>query len=375
MSDLRVDTEAIEETYLRKDNDLWSVTPVWHPKSRDARIMSFIDAGKAKRVVNGVIRLFEAKTSVQHREAVEIFNQNLLWDGPPIRLSNKGHLRLATYLFKYFAHVRIIPTSVIISEPSVGKNLIEVDAVAVSYPHRVWWIPATLLLPREVAKNVHFKIGVDGDLDDGPVELFIGRLTNWPPFVITPIRSLNGILMGAIPHAFETPLGYVFDFMDGGDYYARKRNAQFKARHPDSTNPTWDWIQDLAYDIPNWAKEQAVIGAETAQALFGKTFDNIKDTINAIISFYVWVWNTFIGVVSNIANKASDVVQGGTSNGTPSAGLYATGPTAAPGGTAWTAGSAGAVGGGAKYYKGPAVTGTATGAPNLTGVRQVAMQS
>lgn len=37
----------------------------------------------------------------------------------------------------------------------------------------------------------------------------------------------------------------------------------------DSTNPTWDWVQDLAYDIPNWAKEQAIIGAETAQALFG----------------------------------------------------------------------------------------------------------
>lgn len=39
-----------------------------HPKSRDARLVSFNDAGKAKRVINGVIRLFEAKTSVQHRE-------------------------------------------------------------------------------------------------------------------------------------------------------------------------------------------------------------------------------------------------------------------------------------------------------------------
>lgn len=45
-----------------------------------------------------------------------------------------------------------------------------------------------------------------------------------------------------------------------------------------------------------------------------KTFDNIKDIIQAIISFYAWVWNTFVGVVSNIANKASDVVQGGESN-------------------------------------------------------------
>jgi hypothetical protein len=78
MSDLRVDTEAMEETYLKTDNDLWSVTPVWHPKSKGARLVSFNDAGKAKRVINGVIELFQARTSVQHREAVEIFSQDLL---------------------------------------------------------------------------------------------------------------------------------------------------------------------------------------------------------------------------------------------------------------------------------------------------------
>lgn len=33
-------------------------------------------------------------------QAVEIVEKDLLWDGPPIRLSNKGHLRLASYLFK-----------------------------------------------------------------------------------------------------------------------------------------------------------------------------------------------------------------------------------------------------------------------------------
>lgn len=36
---------------------------------------------------------------------------------------------------------------------------------------RVWWVPASLLLPKEVAKNVQFKIGVDGDLDGGLVSV------------------------------------------------------------------------------------------------------------------------------------------------------------------------------------------------------------
>lgn len=39
-------------------------------------------------------------------QAVEVVERDLLWDGPPIRLSNKGHLRLAAYLFK----VRLSPT-------------------------------------------------------------------------------------------------------------------------------------------------------------------------------------------------------------------------------------------------------------------------
>jgi hypothetical protein len=54
-------------------------------------------------------------------QAVEIFDHDLLWDGPPIRLSNKGHLRLATYLFKYFAALNIRPVALTISEPSPGE--------------------------------------------------------------------------------------------------------------------------------------------------------------------------------------------------------------------------------------------------------------
>jgi hypothetical protein len=56
-----------------------------------------------------------------------------------------------------------LPTS------SAGRHLIELDAVACSFPHRVWYVPPTLLLPQQVSKNVHFKIGVKGSLEDGKV--------------------------------------------------------------------------------------------------------------------------------------------------------------------------------------------------------------
>ena len=61
----------------------------------------------------------------------------------------------------------------------------------------------------------------------------MGRLTNVPAFLpFAWQRSLNGVLMGAVPHALEDALGFVFDAADGGDYYARKRNELFRQRHP-----------------------------------------------------------------------------------------------------------------------------------------------
>jgi hypothetical protein len=56
-----------------------------------------------------------------------------------------------------------------LSQPSPGVTLIELDAVAVSFPIRPWLLPITWLLPDHVAKNVHLKIGVNGTLEAGKV--------------------------------------------------------------------------------------------------------------------------------------------------------------------------------------------------------------
>jgi hypothetical protein len=73
------------------------------------------------------------------------------------------------HVVQYFAHLRIIPVVAAISEPTPGCTLIELDAVAVSFPHRPWVAPITWLLPDHVAKNVHLKIGVNGSLENGKV--------------------------------------------------------------------------------------------------------------------------------------------------------------------------------------------------------------
>ena len=65
------------------------------------------------------------------------------------------------------------------------------------------------------------------------VELMVARWTNWPP--IPPFawqRGLVGMLLGALPHAFEGLLGFLIDYADGDGYYSNRRMQRFQQRHP-----------------------------------------------------------------------------------------------------------------------------------------------
>jgi hypothetical protein len=79
---------------------------------------------------------------------------------------------------QYFAHLRICPVVAALSHPSPGVTLIELDAVAMSFPLRPWLLPITWLLPDHVAKNVHLKIGVNGSLETGKV-WWLGVVVGW----------------------------------------------------------------------------------------------------------------------------------------------------------------------------------------------------
>jgi hypothetical protein len=52
---------------------------------------------------------------------VEHISKDCLWDGPPITLSNKGHLRVAKYLSNFFAQAELHPNLVTVSP--VGESL------------------------------------------------------------------------------------------------------------------------------------------------------------------------------------------------------------------------------------------------------------
>jgi hypothetical protein len=65
------------------------------------------------------------------------------------------------------------------------------------------------------------------------VELMVARFTNLRPF--PPLgwqRGLIGMLLGAVPHAFEGLLGFLIDVADGDEYYRAQHMQRFRERHP-----------------------------------------------------------------------------------------------------------------------------------------------
>lgn len=65
------------------------------------------------------------------------------------------------------------------------------------------------------------------------IEMMVARWTNWPP--IPPLgwqRGLAGMALGAVPHAFEGLLGFLFDLADGDNHYTNKFMTRFEERHP-----------------------------------------------------------------------------------------------------------------------------------------------
>jgi hypothetical protein len=73
------------------------------------------------------------------------------------------------YLSNFFAHAELHPTVITVTPVGANRHLIDMDCVIVNHPTRVWFIPATLLLPKSFSLQAHFKIGVNGPLDSGKV--------------------------------------------------------------------------------------------------------------------------------------------------------------------------------------------------------------
>lgn len=117
--------------------------------------METIDSAskEVKALIFQLNRFANATTLDEHRVALESFDDDLTLDTPFITVQGKERVRVLTSLAKFFlGHFDIEPRLVKISVPESGakEGKLDVDGIVHWLPHRPWFLPLTLLLPRDI---------------------------------------------------------------------------------------------------------------------------------------------------------------------------------------------------------------------------------
>ena len=121
------------------------------------------------RIVNGVARLFSARSMTEHCEIMGLLSKNLIWDAPPILTDRKGHLRVAAYLAKFAADLRLEPSLIQVQQLTHDRHVVEILGSVYLMPKRTILVWPTLLLPKELPIRCTIRLGVRGPLPTGQV--------------------------------------------------------------------------------------------------------------------------------------------------------------------------------------------------------------
>jgi hypothetical protein len=242
---------------------------IYEETSSDAHTVSYPSGGSAirtlspgnldagtERIMLGFRQLFRARTMQEHCDVMGLFARDMVWDAPPILLGRKGHMRVAAYLAKFVASLDVIPDAIKVHALPDGRHVVEVIGVYAVYPKRTWLVWPTLLAPRVLPLKATVKLGVNGPLESGQIELLWGRIHN-APVLPSFVRAYNGLMMGVVPHVFEPVWGWAADVW-GDSFYSKKRHGQWKARHPDSSglvDRTVDTISDLSENTIDYSAD------------------------------------------------------------------------------------------------------------------------
>jgi hypothetical protein len=121
------------------------------------------------RIVDGIERLFTARSMTDHCEIMGLLSKDIIWDAPPILTDRKGHLRVAAYLAKFVAHLRLEPSLIQVQQMAFDRHVVEILGSVYLMPKRTLLVWPTLLLPKEVPIRCTIRLGIRGPLATGQV--------------------------------------------------------------------------------------------------------------------------------------------------------------------------------------------------------------
>jgi len=168
--------------------------------------METIDSAspEVKALIRQLNRLATASTLEEHSAALQGFDEDLTLDTPFIMVQGRERVRVLASLTKFFlGHFEIEPRLVKITVPEGGATKfgkLELDSIVHWLPHRPWFLPLTLLLPRDLPIFADVSLGVKAHNDK---VFFVSGKNHNLPHVPRILRVLAGYVAGTAVSVIE----------------------------------------------------------------------------------------------------------------------------------------------------------------------------
>jgi len=220
---------------------------------------------EVKALIRQLNSLASAQTLEQHSLALKGFDEDCTLDTPFLFIQGRERIRVLSALSKFFlGRFEIEPKLVKISVPESGSGpkggLLDVDGIIHWLPHRPWYLPLTLLLPKDIPIYADVSLGVKARNDK---VYFVSGKNHNLPHVPRLIRVLAGFVAGTAVSVVEPVYLNLREW-----YHAGVANVSSAAQQ---VGETAQWGTEVV-------KDTAARGYEVVQDTTSKVVDTVKDT-------------------------------------------------------------------------------------------------
>ncbi|GBF91642.1 hypothetical protein Rsub_03946 [Raphidocelis subcapitata] len=262
----------------------------------------------ADRIVAAVRDLFRARTMQDYCETLPAFARDVVWDAPPIMTSRKGHLRVASYLAKFAANLDLEPGLVTIKHLSGDRHLVDITGTVRVMPKgRTWLLPPTMLLPESIPIRTTIRVGVNGTLADGQIEMIYGQWHNLPSLP-SPLRNLNGLLLGGLPHMLEPLWSRAMEYL-GDDFYKRKRERHIADGTAGAVDTAIDLGSNAVHSLGDAVSNFIDMGRHYADTTLQTAREGARSAADTASGVARSAADTASGVARSAADTASGVAR------------------------------------------------------------------
>jgi len=220
---------------------------------------------EVKALIRQLNSLASASTLEQHSLALKGFDEDCTLDTPFLFIQGRERIRVLSALSKFFlGRFEIEPKLVKISVPESGSGpkggLLDVDGIIHWLPHRPWYLPLTLLLPKDIPIYADVSLGVKARNDK---VYFVSGKNHNLPHVPRILRVVAGFVAGTAVSVVEPIYHNLREWYNAGMHHVNNATHQ--------VGETAQWGTDMV-------KETAAKGYEAVKDTTTSVVEKVKDT-------------------------------------------------------------------------------------------------